>query len=203
MPLLTLQSREVKLIFGQISAKYQASSLTFWRKWANFCHFLLYNEKKSNWFLVKFWQNTKPIALLFGENGLIFVTFYSTIKRRQIGFWWNFSKIPSLGPYFLAKIGPFMPLFTLQSKEVSLIFGEISAKHQAYSLSFWRKWANFCHFSLYNRKKSNWFLVKFRQNTKPIALPSGENGPNFTTFHSTIKWSQMDFWWNFGKIPSL
>ena len=167
MPLFTLQSKEVKLIFGQISAKYQAYSLTFWQKWANFCHFLLYNQKKSNWFLVKFRQNTKPIALLFGENGLI------------------------------------LPLFTLQSKEVKLIFGEISAKYQAYSLTFWRKWANFCHFSLYNQKKSNWFLVKFRQNTKPIALLFGKNWPIFATFHSTIKRSQIDFWSNFGKIPSL
>ena len=131
LPLFTLQWKEVKWIFGEISAKYQAYSLTFWRKWANFCHFSLYNKMKSNWFLVKFRQNTKPIALLFGENGLI------------------------------------LPLFTLQSKEVKLIFGEISGKYQAYSLTFWQKLANFCHSSLYNQK------------------------------------SQIDFWWNFGKIPSL
>ena len=151
MPLFTLQSKEVKLIFGQISAKYQAYSLTFWRKWANFCHFSLYNQGKSNWFLVKFRQNTMPIALLFGENGLIFATIYSTMKRSQMDFWWN------------------------------------SAKYQAYSLTFWRKWANFCHSSLYNQKKWNWFFVKFRQNTKPIALLFGENGLSFATFHSTIK----------------
>ena len=132
-----------------------------------FCHFLLYNRKKSNWFLVKFRQNTKPIALLFGENGLNFTTFHSTIK------------------------------------EVKWIFGEISAKYQAYSLTFWQKWANFCHFSLYNRKKSKLIFGKFRQNTKPIALLFGKNGLIFATFHSTIKRSQIDFWSNFGKIPSL
>ena len=132
MPLFTLQSKEVKLIFGKISAKYQAYSLTFWRKLAYLCHFSLYNQKKSNWFLVKFRQNTMPIALLFGENGLIFATFYSTIKISQMDFWWNW------------------------------------AKYQAYSLTFWRKWANFCHSSLYNQNQSNWFLVKIGQNTMPI-----------------------------------
>ena len=167
MPLFTLQLKEVKLIFGQISAKYKAYSLTFWRKWAKFCHFSLYNQKKSNWFLVKFRENTKPIALLFGKNWPIFATLHSTIKK------------------------------------VKLIFGQISAKYQAYSLTFWRKWANFCHFSLYIQKKSNWFLVKFRQNTKPIALLFGKNWPIFATFHSTIERSQIDFWSNFGKIPSL
>ena len=158
LPLFTLQSKKVKLIFGQISAKYQAYSLTFWRKWGDFCHFSLYNQKKSNWFLVKFRQNTKPIALLFGKNGL------------------------------------FLPLSTLQSKEVKLIFGQISAKYQAYSLTFWRKWAKFHHFLLYNKMKSNGFLVKFRQNTKPIALLFGKNGLIFATFHSTIERSQIDFW---------
>ena len=169
MPLFTLQSKKVKLVFGEILAKYQAYSLTFWRNFAHLCHFSLYNRKKSNWFLVKFRQNIKPIALC----------------------------------YFLAKIGLFLPLFTLQSKEVKLIFGEISAKYQAYSLTFWQKLANFCHFSLYYQRKSNGFLVKFRQNSNLIALLFGENGLIFATFDSTMKGSQMDFWRNFGKIPSL
>ena len=169
LPLFTLQSKKVKLVFGEISAKYQAYSLTFWRNFAHLCHFSLYNRKKTNWFLVKFRQNIKPIALC----------------------------------YFLAKIGLFLPLFTLLSKEVKLIFGQISAKYQAYSLTFWQKLANFCHFSLYYQRKSNWFLVKFRQNTKPIALLFGEIGLIFATFHSTIERSQIDFWSNFGKIPIL
>ena len=96
-----------------------------------------------------------------------------------------------------------MSLLTLQWKEVKWIFGEISAKYQAYSLTFWRKLAYLCQFSLYNKMKSNWVLVKFRQNTKPIALLFGKNGLIFATFHSTIKISQIDFWSNLGKIPSL
>ena len=123
--------------------------------------------KEVKWIFGEILQNTKLIALLFGENGLIFATLHSTIKRSQIDFWSNFGKIPCL-----------------------------------YSLTFWRKWANFCHFSLYNQGKSNWFLVKFRQNTKPIALHFGKNWPIYATFHSTIKRSQMDFWLNSAKYQA-
>ena len=73
-------------------------------------------------------------------------------------------------------------------------FGENLAKYQAYSLTFWRKFTHFSHFSLYNQNQSSWFLVKIRQNTKPIALLFGENSPILATFHSTIKISQVDFW---------
>ena len=70
----------------------------------------------------------------------------------------------------MAKIHPFLPLFTLQSKSGKMIFGQTSLKFQAYSLTFCPKFANFCHFSLYNQNLGKWFLVKIRQNTKPIAL---------------------------------
>ena len=155
------------MIFGQNSAKYQAYSLTFSRKLAHFSHFSLYNQNLEEWFLVKIWQNTKPIALLFGEN-------------------W-----------------PILDTFTLQSKSGRMIFGQNSAKYQAYSLTFWRKLAHFSHFSLYNQNLGEWFLVKIRQNTKPIALLFGENWPILATFHSTIKIWENDFWSKFGKIPSL
>ena len=120
------------MIFGENSAKYQAYRLTFWRKFAHFSHFSLYNQNQSSWFLVKIRQNTKPIALLFGKN-----------------------------------------------------------------------FANFSHFSLYNQNQSSWFLVNIWQNTKAIALLFGENSPILATFHSTIKISQVDFLWKFGKITSL
>ena len=58
---------------------------------------------------------------------------------------------------------------------------------QAYSLTLWPKCAHFCHFSLYNQNLGKWFLVKIRQNTKPIALLFVQNSPIFATFHSTIK----------------
>ena len=90
------RSKSVRLIFGQNLAKYQAYSLTFWAKLAHFSHFSLYNQNQSDWFLVKIGQNTKPIALLLGQNWLILATFHSTIKISQIDFWSKLSKIPSL-----------------------------------------------------------------------------------------------------------
>ena len=57
-----------------------------WRFWVTF----------TNWFLVKIGQNTKPIALLLGENRPILLTFHSTIKIFQIDFWSKLAKIPSL-----------------------------------------------------------------------------------------------------------
>ena len=74
-----------------------------------------------------------------------------------------------------------------------MIFVQNSAKYQAYSLTFWRKLAHFSHFSLYNQNLGEWFLVKIRQNTKPIALLFGENWPILATFHSTIKIWENDF----------
>ena len=126
--------------FGENWAKYQGYSLTFWRKLADISHFSVYNQNLWNWFLVKIGQNTKAIALLFGENWLILATFQSTIKS------------------------------------VKLIFGENWAKYQGYSLTFWRKLADFSHFSVYNQNLWNWFLVKIGQNTKAIALLFGEIG---------------------------
>ena len=71
---------EKKMIFGQNWAKYQGYSLTFWRKLAHFSDFSLYNPNEKKWFLVKIGQNTKAIALLFGENWPILATFHSTIQ---------------------------------------------------------------------------------------------------------------------------
>ena len=68
------------MIFGQNWAKYQGYSLTFRKKLAHFSHFSLYNQDHVVWFLVEIGQNTKAIALLFGQNWPILATFHSTIK---------------------------------------------------------------------------------------------------------------------------
>ena len=85
-----------KMIFGQNWAKYQGYSLTFWSKLAHFSHFSLYNQNLGKWFLVKIRQNTKAIALLFGQNWPILATFHSTIKIWENDFWSKLGKIPRL-----------------------------------------------------------------------------------------------------------
>ena len=84
------------MIFGENWAKYQGYSLTFWRKLAHFSHFSLYKPNQEKWFLVKIGQNTKAIALLFGENWPILATFHSTNQIKKNDFWSKLGKIPRL-----------------------------------------------------------------------------------------------------------
>ena len=84
------------MIFGQNWAKYQPYSLTFRPKLAHFSHFSLYNPNQQKWFLVKILQDTKPIALLLGQNWPILATFQPTIQISKNDFWSKLGKIPSL-----------------------------------------------------------------------------------------------------------
>ena len=78
--LFNLQSKSINFKFVHLLAKYQGYSLTFWPKIAQFHHFSICNHNQSILILVIFRQNTKVIALLFGQNSLIFITSHSAIK---------------------------------------------------------------------------------------------------------------------------
>ena len=75
-----------QLQFRSFWAKYQGYSLTFWPKLAHFHHFSMCNQNQSTSISVIFGQNTKAIALLFGQNWLIFITFQCAIKINQLQF---------------------------------------------------------------------------------------------------------------------
>ena len=77
-------------------SKYQGYSLTFWAKMPHCLHFSICNQNQSVSNLVIFQQNTKAIALLFGQQCLIFITFQSEIKINQCQMSSVFSKIPRL-----------------------------------------------------------------------------------------------------------
>ena len=201
--LFNLQSKSINFNFGHFSAKYQGYSLTFWPKIAQFHHFSICNQNQSISIVVIFRQNTKDIALLFGQKSFIFITFQSAIKINQCQIWSFFGKIPRLQPYFSAKNRSFSSLFNLQSKSINFNFGHVSAKYQGYSLTFWPKIAHFHHFSICNHNQSISILVNFRQNTKVIALLFGQKSLIFITFQSAIKINQFQFWSFFGKIPKL
>ena len=102
-----LQSKSINFKFGHFSPKYQGYSLTFWPKMPHFHHFSICNQNQSISNLVIFHQNTKAIALLFGQTCLIFITFQSAIKinHSQI---WSFS--PKYQGYSLT-FWPNMPHF--------------------------------------------------------------------------------------------
>ena len=192
--LFNLQSNAINVNFGQFSAKYQGYSLTFWPKFAHCHHFSISNQNQSISILVICRQYSKVIALLFGQNSLICITFQSAIKINQCQFWSFFGKIPKLQPYFLAKSGSFSSLFNLQSKSINFNFGHFSAKYQGYSLTFWPKIAYFHHFSICNQNQSISMLVIYRQNTKVIALLLGETSLIVITVQSAININQFQFW---------
>ena len=84
--LFNLQSKSINFNFGHFWPKYQGNSLTFWPKLAHFHHFSICNQNQSISISVIFGQNTKAIALLFGQNWLNFITFQSAIKINQFQF---------------------------------------------------------------------------------------------------------------------
>ena len=201
--LVNLQSKSINFHIGHFWAKYQGYSLTFWPKIPHFHHFSICNQNQSISILVIFGQNTKVIALLFGQKWLIFITFQSAIKINQFQCWSFLGKIPRLYPYFLAKNRSVSSLFNLQSQSINFHFGHFWAKYQGYSLTLWPNIPHFHHFSICNQNQSISILVIFGQNTKVIALLFGQKSLIFITFQSAIKINQFPFWSFLGKIPRL
>ena len=201
--LFNLQSKSINFKFGHFWPKYQGYSLTFWPKMPHFHHFSMCNENQSISILVIIGQNTKPIALLVGQTCLIFITFQSAIKINQCQFWAFLAKIPRLQPYFLAKNASLSSLFNLQSKSINFNCGHFWPKYQGYSLTFWPKMPHFHHFSICNQNQSMSILGIFGQDTKAIALLSGQKCLIVITFQSAIKINQFQFWSFLAKIPRL
>ena len=144
--LFNLQSKSINFNFGHFWPNYQGYSRTLWPKMAHFHHFSICNQNQSISMLVIFGQNTKAIALLFGQNWLIFITFQSPITLNQFQFWSFLAKIPRLQPYFLAKNGSFSSLFNLQSKSINLILIIFGQNTKAIALLFGQKWLIFITF---------------------------------------------------------
>ena len=94
--LFTVQLKSINFNVGHFWANYQGYSLTFWPNMAHFHHFSMFNQNQSMSILVIFGQNTKAIALLFGQKWLIFITFQCSIKINQFQFWSCLGKIPWL-----------------------------------------------------------------------------------------------------------
>ena len=201
--LFNLQSKSINFKVGHLSPKYQGYSLTFWPQMPHFHHLSICNQTQSISKLVICHQNTKPIALLFGQKCLIFITFQSAIKLNQFHIWSSFTKIPRLQPYVLATNASFSSLVNLQSNSINFTFVHISPKYQAYSLTFWPQMPHFHHFSICNQTQSISNVVSFHQNTKAIALLFGNKCLIFITCQSAIKLNQFHIWSFFTKIPRL
>ena len=178
-------------------------SLTFWSKSAHFHHFSISTQNQSHWILVKIGQNTKCIALLFGQILPIFTTFQSPLKMSHIEKWWKLGRFwPSVSLTFWSKSAHFHHFSISTQNQSHWILVKIgqNTKCKPYFL------VKICPFSpKFNvtQNQSHWILVKIGQNTKCIALLFGQNLPIFTTFQSPLKISHIEFWWKLVKIPSV
>ena len=159
----------------------------------------MFNQTQSISNLVIFHQNTKAIALLFGQKCLMFITFQCSIKIHQFQIWSFFTKIPRLLPYLLAKNASFSSFFNVQSKSINFKFGHFSPNYQGYSLTFWPTMPHLHHFSMFNQHQSISNLVICHQNTKAIALLFGQKCLMFITFQCSIKIHQFQIWSFFTK----
>ena len=167
----------------------QSNSINF-----NFGHFSLFCG-----------QNTKAIALLFGQTWLIFITFQSAIKINQFQFW-------SFVAHCWAKYQGYSLTFWPQLAH----FHHFSLCNQNQSISMWvifrsslgkipRLWpyllatnGSFSSLFTLQSKSINFnvghFSVIFGQNTKAMALLFGQTWLIFITFQSAIKINQFQFW---------
>ena len=126
--------------FGHFWPKYQGFSLTFWPKVAHFHHLSICNQNQSISILVSFGQNTKVIALLFGQKSLVFITCQSAIKINQFHFGHFWPKYQGYSLTFWPKVAHFHHLsicnqnqsisilvsFGQNTKVIALLFGQKS-----------------------------------------------------------------------------
>ena len=153
---------------------------------SHFHLYSIYNKHQSISILVNFMQNTKAIALLFGQNRLIFITFQSTINIKSISTLVICRQNTKAIALLCVHTGSFSSPFNLQSTSINFNFGHCATNYQGYTLTFWRKLAHFRHLSIYNQNQSISSVVILRQITKAIALLFGQNRLIFITFQSTI-----------------
>ena len=114
---------------------------------AHFHHFSISNQNKPTSILVIFRQNTKAIALLFGQNWLIFITFQSRINISQLQFWSFFGQNTKaiallFGQNWLIFI-TFQSPINNKPTSILVIFGQNT---KAIALLFVQKWLIFITF---------------------------------------------------------
>ena len=116
-----------------------------------------------------FGQNTKAIALLFGQNWLIVITFQSAIKINQFQFRSFFAHFwPKYQGYSLTFGQKWLIFITFQSAiiinqcQFRSVFAHFWPNYQGYSHTFSPTLAHFHHFSICNQNQSISISVIFR-----------------------------------------
>ena len=168
-----------------------------------FHHVSICNQNQSVSNLVILQQNSKAIALLFGQNASFSSLFNLQSKSISVKFGHFSAKYQGYSLTFWAKMPHFHHFSIWQSKSISVKFGNFLAKYQGYSLTFWPKMPYFHHFSICYQNQSVSNLVIFQQNTTAIPLLFGQKCLIFITFQSAIKINQCQMLSFFSKIPRL
>ena len=202
------QSISISVIFRSFLAKIPRLQPYFLAKIGSFSSLFNLQSKSINFnfghLSLMSGHNTKAIALLCGQNWLIFITFQSAIKINQFQFRSFFAHFwPQYQGYsltFWPKLAHFHHFSICnqnQSISISVIFRSFLAKIPRLQPYFLAKIGSFS--SLFNlQSKSINFNVghvslMFGQNTKAIALLFGQNWLIFITFQSAIKINQFQF----------
>ena len=141
-----MQSKSINFNFGHLWAKYQGDSLTFWPKLAHFHHFSMCNQNQSISISVIYGQNTKAIALLFGNIGSVSSLFNVQSISINFNFGHLWAKYQGYSLTFWPKLAHFHHFSMCnqtQSMSISVICGQNT---KAIALLFVQNWLIFITF---------------------------------------------------------
>ena len=141
-----MQSKSINVNFGHFSPKYQGYSLTFWPKMAHFHHFSMCSQNQSMSILVIFLQNTKVIALIFGQQWLNFITFQCAVKINQCQVCHFSAKYQGYSLTFWPKMAHFHHFSMCSQNQSMSILVMFHHNTKVIALLFGQKWLIFITF---------------------------------------------------------
>ena len=202
------QSISISVMSRSFVAKIPRLQSYFLAKIASFSSLVNLQSKSINFnfghFSLIYGQYTKAIALLFGQNWLIFITFQSAIKINQFQFRSFLAhlqrKYQGYSLTFWPKLAHFHHFSICnqnQSISISVISRSFMAKIPRLQPYFLAKIGSVSSLFNLQSKSINFnfghFSLIYGQYTKAIALLFGQNWLIFITFQSAIKINQFQF----------
>ena len=202
------QSISILVIFRSFLLNIPRLQPYFLAKHGSFSSLFNLQSKSINFnlrhFSLMFGQNTKAIALLYGDKWLIFITFQSAIKINQFQFWSFFAHFWAKYQGYSLTFWPQMAHFhhfsicnQNQSISIEVIFRSFVGKLPRLQPYFLAKNGSFSSLFNLQSKSINFNFGRFSlicgQNTKAIALLFGQKWLIFITFQSAIKINQFQF----------
>ena len=169
---------------------------------AQFHHFSICDQHQLISKLVICGQNTKAIALLFGQTWLTFITFQYAININHFQNWSIWEKYQGYSLIFwpeMAHFHHFSICDQIQSISKLVIHGQTT---KAIALLFGQKWLIFITFqyAININQFQNWSLLGKLQG---YSLTFWPKMAHFITFQYAININQFQIWSFVGKIPRL